>query len=187
MDPRTGSKVTESARTSKAGIEEDVPMTELGNAEKVCRKSVRQPNTAVRADIGKLSIANGTKLGSRPGTHSKESPVKREPQPASPVKPTAMNNFESADSTQKVEASLLPVKIEDTEGQGQGQDQGLHWNKDALKSREVNANGGGSAANESEGKRASASRPVPSTDSEEEVSQTEAINLDLQHTEHVNE
>lgn len=185
MDPSTGSKVKESARTSKAGIEEDVPMMELGNAEKVCRKSVRQPNTAVRADIGKLSIANGTKLGSRPGTHLKESPVKREPQPASPVKPIAMNNFESANSTQRVEAALLPVKIEDTEGQGQ--DQGLHWNKDALKLREVDANGAGSAANESEGKRASASRPVPSTDSEEEVSQTEAINLDLQLTEHVNE
>lgn len=185
MDPSTGSKVTESARISKTGIEEDLPMAELGNAEKVCRKSVRQPNTAVRADIGKLSIANGTKLGSRPGMHLKESPVKREPRPASPEKPTGMNNFESADSTRKVQASLLPVKIEDAEGQGQ--DQGPHWNKEALKSREIDANGGGSAANDSEGKRASASRPVPSTDSEEEVSQTEAINLDLQHTEHVNE
>jgi hypothetical protein len=122
---------------STSGLDSaDTEKANVSNAEKVCRKSVRQ--SAVRTDIGKLSIAN-----------------------------MEVRNISTPENGVH---SLLPAKAEEVK---HCQNQGLPESKDTGILKDTNGNG---CETNEEQNRASTFQAITSSDTSEEVSQTETIN-----------
>jgi hypothetical protein len=134
-DAETGTDVqlSESTCVSKPRTRKDMSTSGL---DSVCRKSVRQ--SAVRTDIGKLSIAN-----------------------------MEVRNISTPENGVH---SLLPAKAEEVK---HCQNQGLPESKDTGILKDTNGNG---CETNEEQNRASTFQAITSSDTSEEVSQTETIN-----------
>lgn len=177
LGPSIAGRIGESFKVSIPNVEEEKGPAELGslvdivgqpahsNAEKVSRKSLRQ--SVFRADIGKLSIANGKKSGYWP-EKIKNSVGAGE---------VDAHTSEKMISTVRTGSTNSRVKVAEREDEAEG------YRPESMSlATEAVSNGGGGGAYGVDGKGLSASQIVNSPDSEEEVQQATATDLNLQHT-----
>jgi hypothetical protein len=199
MEPLTSITVAEPPRVSRPCSQKDKNLPELGHnltvsgarkgkvtdsgGKGISRKCRRQ--SALRSDIGKLSIANGNKVvrlqadansqGSRPEVESEE---------AASDEMAAVTGRGEFDTKPNEDAPVLPTSGAQKEDGAKtcSQDAALEAYEDTSKhqvQQDIDMKVGGCGASGLECKRVFASQSVNSPDSDEEVSQNPATKSEV--------